>query len=347
MLERKIKKYLDQELNQSFPGYSFGLVYKNKAPIFIANGKLNYQDQVNNVNSESIYDLASLTKVIATTSAILKLLEENKIHLRQKVKEILPRFQVENTTIYHLLTHTSGLPADLKTYKAAKNKAEFIEFVYQVQPELKLDEKVIYSDFNFLLLGFIVGYFKNSLPNYLREILLQPLKMENTTYQVSDLQKSNTASTEISPQRGLIHGEVHDGKAYLLGGESGNAGLFSNVIDLSTFATMLLNNGRYQNQTIFKSETIDLLKKSYTSHLNEPRTLGWMSKNHPGNQGDYLSDEIIYHTGFSGTSFLLDFKKEIAIILLTNRVNPTRDNQRIIDVRPILSNLIYLNLKET
>ena len=344
MLEKKLKEYLDNQLNISFPGYSFALVKKYETPLFIANGKLNYLDEKDNGTASSIYDLAFLTKVIATTTAILKLLETGKIHLNQKVKEILPSFYDEFTTIYHLLTHTSGLPADLKSYRQCLTKTEFINFIYEIKAESPLNKQVIYSDFGFILLGFIIEHFERSIPDYLNEILFKPLNMINTTYHLSPFQKEITAKSENSPTRGLIHGEVHDGKAFLLNGESGNAGLFSNTIDLSKFAKMLLNNGNYENQSILKSETVNLLKDVYTKHLNEPRTLGWMSRNKNANQGDYLSDSIIFHTGFAGTSFLLDFEKELAIILLSNRINPSRNNKNIFNTRPTLHNLIYLNI---
>lgn len=342
MTQLRLKTILDQQLDISYPGYSFALYQANKKPLFLANGKLNYQDSQNQVNSDTIYDLASLTKVIATTTCILKLLEEGYFHLETPVYKLLPKFKHHNITIKQLLTHTSGLPADLKSYKQCQSKTEFIDFIYNIDLTYTPNEKVVYSDFGFILLGFIIETIKGSIPNYATEVLFHPLQMNNTTYHLTEAQKQHTAYSEVSETRGLIHGKVHDGKAFLLDGESGNAGLFSTAPDLLSFALMLLNDGTYHQQTILKPQTVQLLKQVYTTDLNENRTLGWVKKDCSFSQGDYTSNNILYHTGFAGTSVLIDFDYQTIIILLTNRVNPTRNNTNLFDIRNIIHNLAYL-----
>ncbi len=335
----KIKALLDSQLAHSYSGYSLALVTGQQAPLLIANGKRNYQDPENNVNASTLFDLASLSKVIGTTTAILKLIEAGHFHLQTKVNALLPNYQWADTTIFQLLTHTSGLPADLKSYKNCQNKAEFIDFIYQIKPTILAEPTVVYSDFGFILLGFIVEKFAGSLPEYLTKQVFSPLQMRATTYH--PINKDDCAATELTTTRGLIQGEVHDGKAYLLAGESGNAGLFSTASDLANFAQMLLNQGSLFNEQILTPATINLLKTTSTANLNENRSLGWMKRNLSASQGDYASNNLLYHTGFAGTSFLLDFDYQLAIILLTNRINPRRDNPGIFDVRPLLHNLIY------
>lgn len=338
----KIKELLDSQLGESYSGYSFALVTGQQAPLLLANGKRNYQDPANNIDSTTLFDLASLSKVIGTTTAILKLIETGHFHLQTKIKTLLPNYQFEDTTVFQLLTHTSGLPADLKSYKNCQNKVDFIDFIYQIKPTILAEPTVVYSDFGFILLGFIIEKLVGSLPNYLAELVFKPLKMLQTTYH--PVHKNDCAATELTTTRGLIQGEVHDGKAYLLTGESGNAGLFSTANDLANFAQMLLNQGSLFNQQILTPATINLLKTTSTANLNENRSLGWMKRNLNASQGDYASNNLLYHTGFAGTSFLLDFDYHLAIILLTNRINPRRDNPGIFELRPLLHNLIYQSI---
>lgn len=284
---------------------------------------------------ETIYDLASVSKVVGTTSAILKLLEEGHFQLDTKVKKILSDYKHEST-IMDLLTHQSGLPADDKDYRNATSRDEYIAFLYNLELVYPRNSQVLYSDFGFNLLGLIIEHYKGSIEDYLSDFLFKPLRMLSTTYVPSKLNQELIAPSEMHASRGLIKGQVMDGKAYLLDGLSGNAGLFSNINDLSNFALMLLNNGSLFNHRIFKEETVELLKSSFTNGLNIQRTLGYGLKDPAFSQGSLTSDQIIYHTGFSGPMLLIDFKKELAIINLCNRTYPSRDNVKILKERNVL-----------
>lgn len=198
----------------------------------------------------------------------------------------------------------------------------------------KWGTQVIYTDFGFILLGLIIEYFMGPLDEIAKAIIFEPLGMNDTRYCPSDTQRC--APTEDHPQRGLIKGIVHDGKAFCMGQVSGNAGLFSTLSDTMTFAKMMLT----QDERVLRNSSKALLHTSYTEKLNLNRTLGWFRYDPSWSFGPLVSQDVLYHTGFSGTSIYIDFNHQLAIVILTNRVHPTRDNDKIQAVRIRLHNLI-------
>lgn len=312
------------------PGATFGLIYNDIEEYDCYGYSQLIPEKVNN-NINTLYDMASCTKVVATTTMILKLYEEGLINLDDCVNKHLKDFPFKNITIKHLLTHTSGLPADDKRYKECNNKQELVSFIYTLSLNNEPGKMVEYSDFGFIVLGLIIEKYKNSIEEYANEIIFKPLGMNNTMYNpYLKNRKQDCACAEITETRGIIQGEVHDGKAYILNGLSGNAGLFSCVKDIGTFVKTMLNDG----YPILKKETIDLLKRPYTNGLNLSRTLGWIYSDKTSSCGEYVSDVSLYHTGFSGTSIYIDYVNNIGIIILTNRVHPTRDDtQSILEIR--------------
>lgn len=333
--------YLESIINDNIlPGIVISIVRKNSREIFFT-GKI---DKENAVSAETIYDLASVTKVVGTTTAILRLIEDGYFNLNTKIKDLLPRYK-HNSTVEDFLTHQSGLPADDKEYRNCKNKEEFIDFIYKLDLVYIPNEKVVYSDFGFNLLGLIIEKFKGNIDEYLQNTVFKPLQMVSTSYYPKSLNQELIAPTELHPDRGLIKAEVMDGKAFLLAGLSGNAGMFSNVNDLSNFTSMILNNGEFLSQKILNPETVILLKKSYTDNLDVNRTLGWAKKDDSFSQGSLSGNNIIYHTGFSGPMMLIDFDNEIGIVCLTNRTFPSRNEKRIIEERNTLIDNIYKYLK--
>lgn len=317
-------------------GMVLAIVTKESRELFFVGNS----DENNKVSTDSIYDLASVSKVVGTLSGILKLIEEERISLDTKVKAVLPRYNYDST-IKDLLTHQSGLPADDKAYRNTNNRDEFIDFLYDVKLEYQPNSKVIYSDFGFNLLGLIIEHFKGDINDYLQEILFGPLLMHNTTYKPKTLKQDLIVPTEMHPERGLIKGEVMDGKAYKLNGLSGNAGMFSNINDLANYIMMLLNAGKLFDKQIFQASTIKQLTKSFTKGLDINRTLGYGLKDASFAQGSLSSEQIIYHTGFSGPMILVDFEHEFGIIHLTNRTYPSRSNQKILSERNTLIDNVY------
>ena len=329
-----LKKYVD---DGKLPGGTFGIVTKD----FEEYGNYGYMQTVpekKENNIDTLYDMASCTKVVATTTMILKLIEDGIIGLDDCVKKHLEDFPYDNITIQHLLTHTSGLPGDDKRYKLCNGKQELVKFMYSLSLNNEPGKVVEYSDFGFITLGLIIEKYKGSLQDYANELIFKPLGMDNTMYNpYLKGRKEDCACAELTDARGLIQGVVHDGKAYCLDGLSGNAGLFSCVKDLGKFCKMMLNDG----YPILKKQTVDMLKHSYTKDLNLSRTLGWIFSDKTTSCGDKVSDCSLYHTGFSGTSIYIDFEKQLAIILLINRVHPSRDDSKsILDARIEIHNAI-------
>ena len=334
-------KILNEYVNDNkIPGAALAFVTKDK----VYKGHVGYRQLVNEkleVEEDTIYDLASLTKVVSTTTMALSLMEKGYFSLKTPLKELLPEFRFPEVNMRHVLTHTSGICFDDKAYKSLKGRQQFLEFVCQKALEFTPGSKVVYSDFGYVLLGFVIENLVGSLDEYSKKLIFDPLKMKDTVYNPDKHGLANRcAASEDTKDRGIIKGEVHDGKGYRLNGLSGNAGLFSTTSDLSRFVQMLLNDGELDNEKVLSKSTINLLKKCYTDGLNDRRTLGWIISDPNANMGDYYSDECIFHTGFTGTSLYIDFKKECGIILLTNRIHPSRDNTSIMDLRNKIHNVM-------
>ena len=287
-------------------------------------------------SKDMMYDMASCTKVTVTTTLTLKLIEEGLFTLDTKVKDLLPDFKFSNVTVLNLLTHTSGLPADDKNYKLCKTSREMWQFTLNQPLVYETGTKVEYSDFGFIILGKIIEKFKGSLEDYATEVIFEPLGMNSSVFNpaIKGL-TDKCAPCEVTKERGVIQGIVHDGKAHKLNGLSGNAGLFSTTSDLAKFARMLLNDG----YPVLKKETVDLLKKSWTEGLNLNRTIGWFFNDPSTPVYGIASDCALWHTGFSGTSMLIDLKRKEAVIILTNRTHPTRNND-ITDLRREIHSLL-------
>jgi len=278
-------------------------------------------------DQDTLYDMASCSKVVATTTMILKLIEEGLLKLDTKITDILFDYPHKDITIKMCLTHTTGYQGDDKSYKACKTLKEMQEYVMSYPLINKPLEKVEYSDFNYIILGFVIEKLKGNIEEYANEVIFKPLNMNDTMYNpYLKGRKEECACTELTQDRGLIQGVVHDGKAFHLNGLSGNAGVFSNVKDLSKFVKAILNDG----YPILKKETVDELKKCYTEGYSLHRTLGWCVACDEYSCGTRYSNCAIYHTGFTGTSIYIDFERQCGIILLTNRIHPARHDVKVI-----------------
>lgn len=338
-LEKRMQ-VLNQYLNQcieegEIPGASYAIITKDDASF----GSLGYS-QVNPTTQDMyenpIYDLASLTKVIGTVSGIMFLIEDGLLRLDTKVSDILDDFKHKNITIHHLITHTSGLPSLVPYYKTVDTVEEFWTKIYETDLKDKPGTKVVYSDLGFIVLGQVIKKFAGSLDGFLKKKLFEPLDMTSTMFCPSQSFIERCLPTEIKKDRGLIKGTAHDGNAHFLGGIAGHAGLFSTVNDLSNYMQMILNKGVFNDQRIFNEETLKLLRTNLTRELNGNRSLGWLV-NQDLEFSDLASKDALYHTGFTGTSALIDH--DFALILLTNKVNITRDNEMINKIRRDFNNI--------
>lgn len=332
------------------------------------------------VQLNTMYDLASLTKVAATTLAAMKLYDEGKLDLYAPVAKYIPQF-AENgkghVTIENLLVHDSGLPPDPPHYlwdtsaipkaqlqRLLRNPHEFVypdsfgsnfyaahqamyDSIYATPLAYKTGTKMVYSDINMIVLGKVIEKITGMpLNTYLDQNFYKPLGMTHTMFNPPSYLWSNCAAEEYDSAAGyLLQGVVHDENARSLGGVSGHAGLFSTSQDLAVFAQMLLNGGVYDGRRYLKSSTIALFTRKQ-SNLST-RALGWDTKS-PENSsaGKYFSPTSYGHLGFTGTSIWIDPVRKLFVILLTNRVCPSRKNEEIQAVRPAVCNAVIEALNE-
>jgi len=347
MIDKNRFKYLKQYIKKCaedkiFPGACFGIVTKEES-LFSTEGYSELLPIKELAKVDTIYDLASLSKVISTTTIILKLIEDGEITLSTNVCDILTSFKYKDITIYNLLTHTSGLPSDISDYKMlCKNKQDIMKIIFSTELEYETGKKVLYSDIGYILLGLIIEKIVGPMEAYFDENIANPLNMQDTCYNPRESAKVRCAPTEYKDSRGYVKGTVHDGKAYILGGVSGHAGLFSTVKDLGNLCEMMLNEGMFNGKRILSKNSIKMIMECNTEGLNEKRGLGWQIKNNiisVNSMGDLASSRSIFHTGFTGTSLLLDFENEFAFILLTNRIHPSRENTGLIKLRRNINNI--------
>ena len=334
----------------AFPGGVLAVGYRGQLAVR-AFGKLSYDKGAAAVNRDTIYDLASLTKVIATTTLTARLAESSNgsLQLDAPIERYLPEWvsgpQPEwrrQATVRHLLTHTSGLPPHRDYYQTCKNKRQMLQKIFAEPLESQPGTKEAYSDLGIILLGEIVERLTGkSLDELARAEIFRPLGMADTMFVPPKKLLPRIAPTEndTTYRKRLLRGEVHDENAYAMGGIAAHAGLFGPAADVAAFCQMLLNDGVYAHRRVLRRSTI----AEFTSPQNvagNTRTLGWAAPTENSSGGHYLSPRSFGHTGFTGTSTWIDPEKQLFVILLTNRVHPTRENHKIQQVRPAVHDAV-------
>lgn len=292
----------------------------------------------------TIYDLASLTKIVATTSLMLELVDQGRVALDTPVVRYLPDWhgpRAAEITIRQLLTHSSGLAAWRAFYKEATDKADARAQLMLVGPDAPPGTRFLYSDMNFMLLGMVAERLTGmSLDSAFTAMVAQPLRLSDTRFLPDSLQRWRIAPTEYDPWRQRqLRGEVHDENASRFNGVSGHAGLFSTGEDLSRVARMWLNGGTLDGARLASAETVAAFTRAQDTLISK-RALGWETPNGMNSAGHRLSPRAFGHTGFTGTSMWIDPSRDLFVILLTNRVNPTRENKKIGAVRIALADAI-------
>jgi uncharacterized protein YbbC (DUF1343 family)/CubicO group peptidase (beta-lactamase class C family) len=285
----------------------------------------------------TIFDAASLTKVVATTAAVMKLFEAGKLRLNDRVTRYLPEFQggKSEITVRDLLTHFSGLRPDLDLEPAWSGYETGIQKALVDAPVAPAGTRFIYSDINFVLLGEIVRRLSGRpLDEYCREMIFRPLGMRETMFRPPERLRPRIAPTEVLPgQRLPLRGVVHDPTARFMGGVAGHAGMFTTAADLARFAEMMLGGGRRGGVRIFSAGTVE----KFTTPQSPPhqpvlRGLGWdIDSPYSGNRGELFPLGSYGHTGFTGTSLWIDPATQTYVILLANSVHPK--------VRPAITSL--------
>jgi CubicO group peptidase (beta-lactamase class C family) len=293
----------------------------------------------------TVWDLASLTKVVGTTSALLQLVGEGRVGLDTPVVRYLPAWQAAGAsavTVRQLLTHSSGLPAWRALYKEAATADEALRHVYATGPDTLPGARTLYSDLGFILLGQLVERVSGMpLAAYDSARVFAPLGMRDTRYRPPASWRRRIAPTEQDPWRQRqVRGEVHDENAFRLDGVAGHAGLFSSGRDLSRLAQLYLRHGVLDGGgRLFDSATVATFTQAQDPARSH-RALGWETPT-PGNSaGRRLSPRAFGHTGFTGTSLWMDPGRNLYVLLLSNRVNPTRENRKIGAVRTALADAV-------
>ena len=310
-------------------------------------GRLSWTKESGQVTpTESVFDLASLTKVVGTTTALMILYDEGKVGLDDPVSKYIPQFaggEKDFVTIRQLLEHRSGLPAGRDLWRMARTPEEARWLAIETPLAYHPGQYVEYSDLGADMLGFVIEAASGErLDQFLASRVWTPLGMTDTFFRPADSLFYRVAPTEISPPRGYpLRGEVHDENAFALGGIAGHAGLFSTAANLAVFAQMMLNGGEYNGTRIIADSTVAL----FTTRAARTRALGWDTCGGDGSCGNYLSERAYGHTGFTGTSLWIDPDRDMFVILLTNRVHAARARRPakvIADVRADLSDAAAL-----
>jgi CubicO group peptidase (beta-lactamase class C family) len=300
-------------------------------------GRVDWPESAPGVTDSTLFDLASLTKVVATTTAAMILEEEGRLDLDRTVASYLPELNDSTKagiTLRHLLVHTGGLEAFAPLYRQYRGREQYLEQINLRPLKRPPGTATEYSDWDLILLQLVIERITGKmLDAFVRERIFAPLGMWDTGYTPDPSLRPRIAATEVDAQGrgGLIHGEVHDPNAWALGGVAGHAGLFSTARDLAVFAQMLLNGGEYGGVRIVKPQT--LARWTAPQGPGASRALGWDTPSGESSAGRYFSARSFGHTGYTGTSLWVDPERGLFVILLTTRVNPTASNQKHVPLR--------------
>ncbi|HMD44501.1 MAG TPA: glycoside hydrolase family 3 N-terminal domain-containing protein [Candidatus Acidoferrum sp.] len=341
--------------DRAFPGATIAVGYRGRVSLH-SFGRLSYDDAAPATKIDTMYDIASLTKVVVTTTLVEKLVEEDfasPLNLDAPIDRYLPEWDNgpqpqwrRKVTVRNLMTHTSGLPPFKEYWRTSTSKQETISRIIIEPLEYEPGTKVVYSDLGIILLAEIIQRLTGRPLNELAdEYIFDPLGMQHSLYLPPKKLWPEIAPTEIDNQlrHHLVQGEVHDENAFVIGGVSGHAGVFSTSPDLAAFCQMLLNGGIYAHQRVLKRSTIAEFTVPQALADNT-RTLGWVVPTEGSSSGHYFSTHSYGHTGFTGTTIWIDPDRQLFVVLLTNRVNPTRENHKIAEVRPAVHDAVLQGL---
>jgi CubicO group peptidase (beta-lactamase class C family) len=288
---------------------------------------------------ETVFDLASLTKVTATLPAVLRLLEQGHFRLDDPLQLFLPEFPTPAVRIRHLLTHTAGFLSGEKLWDRGWTRAEALDHLARLAPVNPVGEQIVYSDISFQLLGLLVERVTGRrLDEACRTLVFEPLTMNGATFAPGAV----TAPTEYREYLGRHQqGEVHDENATALEGVAGHAGLFGTVDDLYKYAAMWMG---WRGRRLLSAATRAAAAQPHAEVGGERRGLGWLlrSQNY-ASCGDLMSSAAFGHTGFTGTSIWMDPARDVAVVLLTNRVYYGRQDH-ILRLRPRFHNIVMAAL---
>lgn len=301
-------------------------------------GRFTYSDDSPEVTAETVYDLASLTKVIVTTAVCMILYDRGKFHLEQRLVELIPAFRSqdarrEHVTLRTLLAHSSGLPAYVRLFERARTKEELLDQALAVPLQADPGTRVEYSDIGFILLGAVLEMLaQEPLDQFWEREIYQPLGLRMIAFNPPHAWKPLIPPAEDDRvfRKRIIRGEVDDENASVMGGVAAHAGCFATALDAATFAECMLAGGG----PLFKQHTVDLFTRREGAPPGTSRALGWDTPSAPSQSGKHFSTRSYGHLGFTGTSLWIDPERRLSVTLLTNRTWPDRSAQGIKEIRP-------------
>jgi serine-type D-Ala-D-Ala carboxypeptidase len=329
---------------QAFPGAAVAIAHQGRLIAHKGLGHFTYAADSPAVSAETIYDIASVTKVVATTTACMVLHDHVQFNLEQPLIDFLPGFASDDprrrqVTLRMLMAHSSGLPAYIKLFQTAHNKEELLSQALAVPLAADPGTHAEYSDIGFILLGLALEKITNEpLDKFCDREIFNKLKLAYTSFTPSPTLKPLIPPTEDDRtfRHRLIQGEVNDENASVMGGVAGHAGCFSTCRDVSTFAHCLLLGGT----PLVKSSTLEIFTQRESSPTGTSRALGWDTPSQPSQSGKYFSSRAYGHLGYTGTSLWIDPDRQLSVTLLTNRTWPDRSAQAIKQIRPAFHNAV-------
>jgi CubicO group peptidase (beta-lactamase class C family) len=344
---------------RAFPACSLAVTVRGELVAHKAIGRLTYDPGAPEVTAASLFDLASLTKVLATTAMAMILYERGLLDLEAPVTAIVPEFAGQfvdrfadndprrrEITVRMLLAHSSGLPAYEKLFLRAKTREDLLRAAFTTPLAADPGARAEYSDIGFIILGVVLERLADeSLDVFCQREIFGPLGMTHTTFNPGHALKNSIPPTadDRTFRHRIIQGEVQDENASVLGGIAGHAGLFSTAEDLAIFAHAMLNQGH----PILRADTIELFSRRESAPEGTSRALGWDTPSAPSQSGKYFSSRSFGHLGYTGTSLWIDPDGQLSITLLTNRTWPDSENQAIKQVRPAFHDAVIEVLEKT
>jgi CubicO group peptidase (beta-lactamase class C family) len=342
--------------DQAFPGCAFGVLANNETVLADALGRFTYEEFCPAVTPQTVYDIASITKILSTTAAAMLLYQRGLLDLETPLADLLPSFvqgraaddQARRITLRHLLAHNSGLPGYVEFFRTAATPEALLQACLALPVEAEPGTRAEYSDPGFILLGKAIDALTGeALATWAQREIFQPLGLASTCFSPPPAMRATIPPTEEDTtfRHRRIQGEVQDENAWLLGGAAGHAGLFSNVADLLRFASEILSAAANSaDARLFNAAIVELFARRQ-GPAGSSRALGWDTPSANSSSGSHFSPHSIGHLGFSGTSLWIDLEAGISIVLLTNRTwpdrgGPDRKSPLIRQARPAFHNAI-------
>lgn len=341
----------------AFPGAAWGILHNGAIVAMEATGRFTYDPAAPAVAPATVFDLASVTKVVATTAAAMLLVDRGLFDLDARLGDLLPGFVIgmvpgsgkERVTLRMLLAHSAGMVGYAPLFENCGTPDALLRAILRLPQEAVPGLRTEYSDFGFILLGKVVEILtRTPFDAFCARSLFAPLGLTRTGFRPRAWERSAIPPTEDDRRwRGrVIQGEVQDEHAFLLGGVAGHAGLFSSVEDLLRFAQCILERGRTATGAqLFRPETVDLFATRHTTADGRSRALGWDVPTEPSSSGRFFGPRSIGHLGYAGTSLWIDPDQNLAVALLTNRTWPDRSSDAIRQVRPAFHDAVVESLR--